>query len=272
MERKNKKKAKIKKVRKPLRENIKSTGMWVLLYTIFYMVLTVFFCLPRLLVQIVPPETAASLAAWLGESCTSGIPLEIFAWTLLAICAGYAGVDRAVMATKSSMMEIGSCDMGDPAKIRKVIYMLFAVFVENVALNFVFGRDLTIPLYDASGEVINTGEKRMVLHQLTRGQLGKDVNADGVNKREFYIDQQKKIFADGPINDIYNLLENGTVSYIVYTGAVMDSSVGDFRQLHRKAMNLRIPCMTSIDTAMALADVVSAHYSQKNTCLIDINR
>ncbi len=44
-----------------------------------------------------------------------------------------------------------------------------------------------------NGDVINTGEKRMVLHQLTRGQLGKDVSADGVNKRNFYVDQQKKI-------------------------------------------------------------------------------
>ena len=49
-----------------------------------------------------------------------------------------------------------------------------------------------------NGEVVNTGEKRMVLHQLTRGQLGKDVTADGVNKREFYIKEQKRIadFAD----------------------------------------------------------------------------
>ena len=49
-----------------------------------------------------------------------------------------------------------------------------------------------------NGEVVNTGEKRMVLHQLTRGQLGKDVVADGVNKREFYFNEQKKIadFAD----------------------------------------------------------------------------
>ena len=44
-----------------------------------------------------------------------------------------------------------------------------------------------------NGEVVNTGEKRMVLHQLTRGQLGKDVVADGVNKREFYLNEQKKI-------------------------------------------------------------------------------
>ena len=44
-----------------------------------------------------------------------------------------------------------------------------------------------------NGDVINTGEKRRVLHQLTRGQLGNDVIADGVNKREFYVGEQKKI-------------------------------------------------------------------------------
>ena len=44
-----------------------------------------------------------------------------------------------------------------------------------------------------NGEVINTGEKRLVLHQLTRGQLGEDVMADGVNKRDFYVGQQTKI-------------------------------------------------------------------------------
>ena len=43
-----------------------------------------------------------------------------------------------------------------------------------------------------SGEVINTGEKRLVLHQLCRGQLAGDVIADGVNKRDFYTGQQKK--------------------------------------------------------------------------------
>ncbi|MBQ8987364.1 MAG: glucose-6-phosphate isomerase [Lachnospiraceae bacterium] len=42
------------------------------------------------------------------------------------------------------------------------------------------------------GDIINTGEKRLVLHQLCRGQLGKDVLADGVNKRDFYLSQQKK--------------------------------------------------------------------------------
>ncbi|MBR2571972.1 MAG: glucose-6-phosphate isomerase [Clostridia bacterium] len=46
-----------------------------------------------------------------------------------------------------------------------------------------------------NGEVINTGEKRLVLHQLTRGQQAGDVIADGVNKREFYVAQQEKAAA-----------------------------------------------------------------------------
>ena len=46
-----------------------------------------------------------------------------------------------------------------------------------------------------NGEVVNTGEKRRVLHQLCRGQLGNDVIADGGNKREFYVKQQERIAA-----------------------------------------------------------------------------
>ena len=44
-----------------------------------------------------------------------------------------------------------------------------------------------------NGEVINTGENRLVLHHLTRGQLGDKVVADGVDKRAFYVEQQEKI-------------------------------------------------------------------------------
>ena len=57
-----------------------------------------------------------------------------------------------------------------------------------------------------NGEVINTGEKRRVLHQLTRGQLGEDVIADGVNKREFYVNEQKKIA------EFANKVHNGEIT------------------------------------------------------------
>ena len=57
-----------------------------------------------------------------------------------------------------------------------------------------------------NGEVINTGEKRLVLHQLTRGQLGNNVVADGVNKRDFYVEQQNKIA------DFANKVHNGEIT------------------------------------------------------------
>ena len=57
-----------------------------------------------------------------------------------------------------------------------------------------------------NGEVINTGEKRRVLHQLTRGQLGDDVIADGVNKREFYVNEQNKIA------EFANKVHNGEIT------------------------------------------------------------
>ena len=45
-----------------------------------------------------------------------------------------------------------------------------------------------------NGEIMNTGEKRRVLHHLTRGQLGDDIIEGGKNLRHFYRDQQKRIF------------------------------------------------------------------------------
>ena len=44
-----------------------------------------------------------------------------------------------------------------------------------------------------SGAMVNTGEKRLVLHHLTRGQLGSPVVADGIDKRAFYVEQQERI-------------------------------------------------------------------------------
>ena len=46
-----------------------------------------------------------------------------------------------------------------------------------------------------NGAVINTGENRLVLHHMCRGQLGNDVIADGINKRQFYVNEQNRINA-----------------------------------------------------------------------------
>lgn len=57
-----------------------------------------------------------------------------------------------------------------------------------------------------NGEVVNTGEKRRVLHHMTRGQLGEAVEADGVDKRNFYVEQQKRIA------ELANKVHNGEIT------------------------------------------------------------
>ena len=66
------------------------------------------------------------------------------------------------------------------------ILALLADFAKEAQLTEKFAE-----LYN--GAVINTGEKRRVLHHMCRGQLGDAVVADGVDKREFYVGEQKKI-------------------------------------------------------------------------------
>ncbi len=70
---------------------------------------------------------------------------------------------------------------------------------------------------------------------------------------------------------IFKLMEDGKVSFLVYTGALMDDTVDDYIALSRKALLLNIPCFTSLDTAMATADIIASRFSQQNTELIDIN-
>ena len=76
---------------------------------------------------------------------------------------------------------------------------------------------------------------------------------------------------NGESNRIYKLLENGKINYIVYTGALRDSTVNEYISLHRMALRHGVPCFTSLDTANALADIIAGRYNQLNTELVDIN-
>ncbi len=71
--------------------------------------------------------------------------------------------------------------------------------------------------------------------------------------------------------EIEGLMEDGRVRYIVYTGAVKDGTVGDYIALHKRAMQLGVPCLTSIDTANALAAIIEGRFNAENTELVDIN-
>jgi len=81
----------------------------------------------------------------------------------------------------------------------------------------------------------------------------------------------EKVDHIGESDEAFKLIESGNISYIVYTGAVYDSTHDHYIALHRRALQLSIACLTSLDTANALADIIASGYTQTNTELVDIN-
>ncbi|MCL2002624.1 MAG: carbamoyl-phosphate synthase large subunit [Oscillospiraceae bacterium] len=81
----------------------------------------------------------------------------------------------------------------------------------------------------------------------------------------------EKIF-ECPVNNTESLLASGAVSYVISTSERGRDPALDDVKLRRKACSLGIPCLTSVDTANALADSLLSGYSEINTELVDINR
>ena len=105
---------------------------------------------------------------------------------LQAVMAGESGAERV----KSYTVPMGAgLNFNYGARpVDEKILAVMAKFAAEQQLTEKFAA-----LYN--GEVVNTGEKRRVLHHMCRGQLGEAVQADGVDKREFYVGEQNKIAA-----------------------------------------------------------------------------
>jgi len=74
-----------------------------------------------------------------------------------------------------------------------------------------------------------------------------------------------------PDNNVATLLESKKISYIISTSKRGRDPALDGVKIRRKACSLGIPCLTSVDTANALADSLLSGYSEINTELVDIN-
>ena len=72
-------------------------------------------------------------------------------------------------------------------------------------------------------------------------------------------------------DSIFKLLESGALSYIVNTGTAKDRSIKEFIRLNQRALQLSVPCLTSLDTANAVIDMIASRFNQSNTELVDIN-
>ena len=72
-------------------------------------------------------------------------------------------------------------------------------------------------------------------------------------------------------DSIFKLLESGALDYIVNTGTAKPRSIREFIRLNQRALQLSVPCLTSIDTANAVIDMIASRFNQDNTELVDIN-
>ena len=118
-------------------KKIESMSVWVIGYSIGYMMMTLLYCLPRILA-----EYSTLDVSHISENFT--FPLEIFAYGLLAITSAYAGLDRAAFMAKSNQMELGQYDVGNVLRLKVVILLLGFICIESYALNFYLGHSVSI--------------------------------------------------------------------------------------------------------------------------------
>ncbi len=80
----------------------------------------------------------------------------------------------------------------------------------------------------------------------------------------------KKIH-ESQTNNTLSLIESGKIQYVISTSAKGRIPSRDSVKIRRKTVERNIPCLTSLDTANALADCLRSRFSQLSTELVDIN-
>lgn len=80
----------------------------------------------------------------------------------------------------------------------------------------------------------------------------------------------KKIHESQTSNTL-SLIESGKIQYVISTSAKGRIPSRDSVKIRRKTVERNIPCLTSLDTANALADCLRSRFSQVSTELVDIN-
>ena len=81
----------------------------------------------------------------------------------------------------------------------------------------------------------------------------------------------KKIHESESGHNTLTLIESGKIQYVISTSAKGRIPSRDSVKIRRKTVERNIPCLTSLDTANALADCLKSRYSQHSTELVDIN-
>ena len=76
---------------------------------------------------------------------------------------------------------------------------------------------------------------------------------------------------ENPMHNTIELIESGEISYVISTSSKGRIPTRDSVKIRRKTVERNIPCLTSIDTANAVANSLKSCYTQENTELVNIN-
>ena len=85
------------------------------------------------------------------------------------------------------------------------------------------------------------------------------------------VEEVNKIHED-PTNNVATILETGKIDYVISTSAKGRIPTADSVKLRRKAVEHDIPCLTSVDTANAIANSLLSRYTASSLELVDINK
>ncbi len=95
--------------------------------------------------------------------------------------------------------------------------------------------------------------------------------AEIIRKSGFPVTVVKKISESEKDENTMTLLSSGKIDLLISTSTKGRIPTEDDVKLRRRAVSLAVPCLTSIDTAKALAFSLKSRYSAYNTELVDIN-
>lgn len=76
---------------------------------------------------------------------------------------------------------------------------------------------------------------------------------------------------ESDLNNPLTLIDSGRINYVISTSSKGRLPNRDSVKIRRKSIEKNIPCLTSIDTAFAIANSLRSRYSENNTELVDIN-
>ena len=155
-----------------------STSFFVFSYIAFYIMIT----LIQAAIVILPMFLDVKV------NLNFSLPMDIFGWGLTAIMCGYIGTNRISMTIKTANMEVGSADMGDLKKLRKMIYWSFIILALNIVLYFFF--DVNLPLTAVSSTFVSTVTLYVTGNQVIHATQSIDKSG------ELWANEKENVFVD----------------------------------------------------------------------------